>query len=120
MKRVSTIFRSPSSSAGPSSVEKLPAVVDEDDDSVNTETADVKSQQTTVNVLSPPNLKIKVRPTTIYHLSCALTISPFHSALIITTRDGEVGSTGTPEPRLWRSRALSCPITSNGQDTALS
>ena len=62
MKRVSTIFRSPSSPAGPSSGEKLPAVVPEDDDSVNTETADVKSQQTTVATLPlpPPNLKIKV------------------------------------------------------------
>ena len=64
MKRVSTIFRSPSSPAGPSSGEKSPAV--EDDDSVNTEIADVKSQQTAVTVaLPPPNLKIKVRPTMI-------------------------------------------------------
>jgi hypothetical protein len=35
----------------------------EDDTSINTETADIKSQQTTVTPLPPPNLKIKVRPT---------------------------------------------------------
>ena len=63
MRRVSTIFRSPSAShAGPSS-EKSPATVVEDDsESVNTEIADVKSQQTTVTVLPVPLLKIKVRP----------------------------------------------------------
>lgn len=106
MKRVSTIFRSPSSSAGPSSAEKMPAVTPEDDESVNTEIADAKSQQTTVATPPPPNLKIKVRPITILHFR-ALTVLPFHSASIIITRDGGVGSTRTPDPRLLRSRALS-------------
>jgi len=119
MKRVSTIFRPPSSSAGPSSPEKLPAVVYEDDDSVSIKTAGTKSQQTTVTASPPPNLKIKVRPIIILPF-CALTALPFHSASTITTRDGEVGSTRTPDPRLWPSRALSWPITSNGLDFASS
>jgi len=62
MKRVSTIFRPPSISAGPSSPEKLPTVAYEDDDSASIGTAGAKSQQTTVTALPPPNLKIKVRP----------------------------------------------------------
>lgn len=106
MKRVSTIFRSPSSSAGPSSGEKSPAVVYEDDDSVCTETADLKSQQTTVTQLPPPNLKIKVCLIMGQYLRSLTTLSA-HSASIITTPDGEVGSIGTPEPRLSRSHALS-------------
>ena len=105
MKRVSAVFRSPSS-AGPSSGEKSPAVVLEDDDSVNTETADVKSQQTTVAVLAPPNLKIKVRPTKVQSFR-ELTTFPVHSASIITTRDGEVGNTRTPDPRSSQSRGHS-------------
>lgn len=120
MKRVSTIFRSPSLSAGPSSAEKMPTVADGDDDSVNTETADGKSQQTTVTVLPPPNLKIKVRPTAAHRSFRALITFLFHSALTITTHDGEVGSTRTLDPRLWRSRAPLWPITNNGLDTASS
>lgn len=106
MKRVSTIFRSPSSPAGPSPSEKLPVVGDEDEESVNTEIADAKSQQTTVTPLSPPNLKIKVRPTIISHF-LTLTAAPFYSALITITLDGEVGSTRTPAPKSWRNRARS-------------
>jgi len=119
MKRVSTIFRSPSSSAGPSSGEKLPAVAVEDGDSVNTEIADAKSQQTTVTVLPLPNLKIKVRPTRIQRFR-ELTTFPIYSASIITTRDGEAGSTRTPDPRSSRSRARSWPIANNGPDTVSS
>ena len=104
MKRVSAVFRSPSSPAGPSPPEKLPMVGDEDEESVNTEIADVKSQQTTVTPLSPPNLKIKVRPAIISHFP-ALTTALFYSASIIITLDGEVGSTRTPVPKLWRNRA---------------
>lgn len=59
MKRVSTIFRSPSSVPSPSSSDTSPVTVIEDNDSTTTEIADVKSQQTTVAVLPPPNLKIK-------------------------------------------------------------
>lgn len=119
MKRVSTIFRSPSTSAGPLSGEKTPEAVLEDDDSATTETADAKSQQTTVAVLTPPNLKIKVRLTMINY-SRALTVFPIHSASTITTRDGEVGSTRTLDPRLSRRRALSWPIANNGLDTVSS
>ena len=78
----------------------------EDDDSVNTETADAKSQQTTVTVLPPPNLKIKVRSTRVQYFR-GLTAFPVHSASIITTHDGGVGSTRTLDPRSWRSRGPS-------------
>lgn len=106
LRRVSSVFRSPSSTAGPSSGEKSPAVVLEDDASVTTETADAKSQQTTVAVLPPPNLKIKVRQTRIQH-SSELIVFPVHSASITTTRDGEVGNTRIPDPRSLRRRGRS-------------
>ena len=119
MKRVSTIFRSPSSSAGPSSGEKLPVVVQEDDDSVSIETIDAKSQQTTVATLPPPNLKIKVRPTRIRCLRELITL-PVHSASIIITRDGEVGSTRTLDPRSSQNRGRSWLTANSGLDTVSS
>lgn len=85
----------------------------EDNASVNTETADAKSQQTTVAVAAPPNLKIKVHLTIIQYF-CALTTLPVYSASIITTHDGEAGSTGTLDPRSSPSRARSWLIASNG------
>ena len=108
MKRVSTIFRSSPSSAGPSSSDTSPLAMVRDDESVSTEIAEVKSQQTAVAVLPPPNLKIKVR---LRASDCSvdhpLTTFASNSALITTTPDGEVGSTRTPDPKSSPRPALS-------------